>query len=58
VRTFSIVLVGELARGTYAMEVSVTVVKVVCGKALFLTVTVVVSNRRSVVSEIDHSVKI
>jgi hypothetical protein len=52
------VLVGELASGTYSMAVSVKVVKVVCGKAPFLTVTVTVPKRRSVASENDHSVKV
>lgn len=51
-------LVGELASVTYSKEVSVTVVKVVCAKAPFLTVTVIVPNERVVLSETDHSVKV
>ena len=44
-------------RGTYSTEVSVMAVKVVCAKAPFLTVTVIVPKRRLVIFETDHSVK-
>ncbi len=38
------------------MKVSVRVVKVVCAKAPFMTVTVVVPEKCSVVADIDHIV--
>lgn len=51
-------LIGELVSGIYSFEISVMVVKVVCAKAPFLTVAVVVPEKRSVVAEIDQSVKV
>lgn len=51
-------LIGELVSGTCLLEVSVIVVKVVCAKALFLTVTVVMPEKLSIVAEVDQSVKV
>jgi hypothetical protein len=58
VAVLTTVLVGELVTTTYALDVSAKVVKVVCAKAPFLTVTVVVPEKRSVDAEIDQMVRV
>jgi hypothetical protein len=48
------VLVGELVTVTYAIDVSVKVAEVVCAKAPFFTVEIIVSEKRSVDVAIDQ----